>query len=226
MSWFTDIRDSATSALGLKKSQPNYESYDIDKALRSGNIGVISDLGNMKLVQNPDGSYSYKYESSDTDKQRQNIMANILAGITGDTSDAQKAYYDQATRLLNERFSKQVADTDEALINRGIQAGTKQYNQVMGDLQENQQAQLSDIANKAIFAGQDLQSGQINQANALSGGRDIGSLAGMAGTNQYYNDYMTQQNAIANAKYYGQQQQGKNLAGAISGALTALPSIF
>lgn len=217
---------SIGKALGFSESKPEYKTYDIDKAIRTGNIGVLSDIGNMSLVKNPDGSYSYKYELSDTDKQRQNIMANILGGITGDTSDAQKAYFDQATRLLGERFNKQVADTDEALINRGIQAGTKQYNQVMSDLQENQQAQLNDIANQAVFAGQQLQSGQINQANALAGGRDIGMLSGMGGQNNYYSDYLTQRNAQANANYVGGENQGSRALGTLGGLAKGILSIF
>ena len=72
------------------------------------------------------------------------------------------------------------------MINRGIQTGTKQYNQVMGDLQNKQLGALSDLANQAIFAGQDYTGGQIGNINALTGGRDIYALSGMSGSNNSY----------------------------------------
>lgn len=160
--------------------------YSQDKSALTQQYGVISDLGNMNLVKNADGTYSKKYTSSEIDQARNALAQQGLGAVTLDPQEQQQAYYDRATRLLNDAYNRQYQNTDEALINRGIQTGTKQYNQVMGDLQNNQLGALSDIANQAIFAGQDYTSGQIGNVNALTGGRDIYALSGMGGSNSAY----------------------------------------
>ena len=180
--------------------------YNQDQSALSQQYGVISDLGNMNLVKNADGTYSKKYTSSDIDVTRNELAKQGLGAVTLDPQSQEQAYYDRATRLLNDAYDRQYKNTDEALINRGIQTGTKQYNQVMGDLQNNQLGALSDLANQAVFAGQDYTSGQIGNVNALTGGRDIYALSRMGGNNNAYDNaynarqygYNTQQNAINN----------------------------
>lgn len=170
--------------------------YNQDKSALTQQYGVISDLGNLELVKNADGTYSKKYTSSDIDKTRNALAKQGLSGVTLDSGEQAQAYYDRATRLLNDAYNRQYQNTDEALINRGIQTGTKQYNQVMGDLQNNQLGALSDIANQAIFAGQDYTSGQIGNVNALTGARDVLALPSMGGSNNAYdNSYEAKQYA-------------------------------
>ena len=83
----------------------------------------------------------------------------------GTADNAAQSYYDQATRLLNDQFDRERRSADTNLINRGIQAGTEQYNQVMGDLADRQNRTLRDIANQAVFQGQGLLSTMLgNQA--------------------------------------------------------------
>lgn len=196
--------------------------YNQDASALTQQYGVISDLGNMNLVKNADGTYSKQYTSSDIDKQRNALAQEGLGAVTLDPQREEQAYYDRATRLLNDAYDRQYKNTDEALINRGIQTGTKQYNQVMGDLQNNQLGALSDLANQAVFAGQNYTGGQINNINALTGGRDVYALSGMGGSNNAYdNSYNAQQ-----YRYNTQQNGINNLlsAGATIGAAALLAS--
>jgi hypothetical protein len=162
--------------------------YNQDKSALTQQYGVISDLGNLNLVKNADGTYSKKFTSSEIDNMRNSLAREGLGAVTLDPQREEQAYYDRATRLLNDAYDRQLANTDEALINRGIQTGTKQYNQVMGDVQNNQLGALSDIANQAIFAGQGYTSGQIGNVNALTGARDIQYVNSMGGANNAYDN--------------------------------------
>lgn len=194
--------------------------YKQDKSALTQQYGVISDLGNLNLVKNKNGTYSKKYTLSDIDVARNALAKQGLGAVTLDPQEQTQAYYDRATRLLNDAYNRQYQNTDEALINRGIQTGTKQYNQVMGDLQNNQLGALSDIANQAIFAGQDYTSGQIGNVNALTGARDVYALSGMGGSNNAYdNSY--------EARQYGHQARTNAMgnllnAGASIGAAALL----
>jgi hypothetical protein len=156
-------------------------SYDGINAAYTSQQGVESDLGNYSYRVNPDGSITKVFESSDADKRRNALINQGLGGMSLDTTDTQNAYYNQATRLLNDRFDKERADTDEMLINRGIQTGTKQYNDVMKNLTDSQNGTLQDIANQSVYMGQQNLGQQISNVNSLGAGRDINTLMGING---------------------------------------------
>lgn len=209
MGFLKKVSDFAFGSSGPK--------YNQDKSALTQQYGVISDLGNLNLVKNVDGTYSKKFTSSEIDNMRNSLAREGLGAVTLDPQRETQAYYDRATRLLKDQYDRQLANTDEALINRGIQTGTKQYNQVMGDVQNNQLGALSDIANQAIFAGQDYTSGQIGNVNALTGARDIQYVNSMGGSNSSYdNAYAGQQynNALRN-------QRNQNIKNAIGAAAFA-----
>lgn len=195
--------------------------YDADQSAMTKEYGVLSDLGNMNIVKNADGTYSKNYTSSAIDNSRNQLAQQGLGAVALDPQAQQQAYYDRATRLLNNQYDRQLANTDEALINRGIQTGTKQYNQVMGDVQNNQLGVLSDIANQAVFAGQDYTGNQINQVNALTGGRDINTLVGLGGQNGSYD-----RNYEANQYRYNSNVNGINslISGGAAAAAAAMAS--
>ena len=178
--------------MGFLKSASNFlfgssgPKYNQAASAISQEYGVKSDLGNVDIVQTGPFSFAKKYTSSDIDKARNALAQQGLGAVTLDPQTETQAYYDRATRLLNDAYDRQYQNTDEALINRGIQTGTKQYNQVMGDLQNKQLGALSDLAADAIFAGQDYTSGQIGNVNALTDHRDIYHLQGMGGSNNSY----------------------------------------
>lgn len=204
MGFLKKVSDFAFGSSGPKYSQ--------DKSALTQQYGVISDLGGLDMVKK-DGKYYKQYTSSDIDKLRNSLAEQGLGALSLDTTDAQNAYYDQATRLLNDQYQRQLANTDEALINRGIQTGTKQYNQVMGDVQNNQLGALSDIANQAVFQGQNLVGQQIGNVNALTGARDINTLVGMGGSNDSYD-------SAYQGKVYNEamrNQRNKNMMSAMGG---------
>ena len=159
------------------------KSYDVNAALNQRQ-NTTSDLGNIKW-----NGKTRTFESSANDHQRNALINQGLAGLSLDPTNVQDAYYNQATRLLNNQFDQQRRTADTNLINRGIQTGTEQYNQVMGDLQDRQNATLQDIANQAVYMG-DANIGQkIGNVNSLAGGRDINTLIGMdSGSNSAYDD--------------------------------------
>lgn len=163
--------------------------YNMDASAKTSQYGVQSDLGNMSVVKNADGTYSKKYESSANDQLRNNLIGQGLGSLSLDPTAVQDAYYNQATRLLNNQFDRERTSTDTNLINRGIQTGTEQYNQVMGDLTDRQNATLQDIANQAVYMGDQNIGQKIGNINSLGSGRDIYALPSMGGTNDAYNDY-------------------------------------
>lgn len=198
--------------------------YSQDKSALTQQYGVISDLGNVNLVKNADGTYSKKYTLSDIDKTRNALALSGLGDVTLNPEAETQAYYDRATRLLNEDYGRQIRNADEALINRGIQTGTKQYNDVMSQIQDRQLGALSDLANQAIFAGQNYTGGQIGNINALTGGRDVYALSGMGGSNDSYD-------SAYQGKVYNEamrQQRNKNIMDSISiqGLIGGLGGLF
>lgn len=149
--------------------QSKYGLYDVE-----------SPLGSVKTVQNDGGTFSRVYESSDADKLRNQLIGQGLSGINLNPTQAQNAYYQQATRELLPQFERQQERLDTNLINRGIGVGTEQYNQAIEDLRNQQAGTLSDISNQAVFQGQNLLGSQIANIGALTGQRDIGALPGLA----------------------------------------------
>jgi hypothetical protein len=206
--------------MGFLKSASNFlfgssgPKYNQAASALSQEYGVQSDLGNMQVVQTGPFSFTKKYTSSDIDKMRNALAKEGLGAVTLDPQAETQAYYDRATRLLNDAYDRQYQNTDEALINRGIQTGTKQYNDVMSQLQDRQLGALSDLAADAIFAGQDYTSGQIGNVNDLTNNRDIYHLSGMGGSNDSYD-------SAYEGKVYNEAMRNKRNAN-IKGALGSL----
>lgn len=206
MSFLKKVSDFAFGSSGPK--------YNMDQSILSSEYGVRSDLGNMSLKKQADGSYAKVYESSDIDKQRNALALQGLQGMSLDPSAVQQAYYNQATSLLTPRFEQQQKATDEALINRGIQTGTEQYNRVMGNLNQDQQQTLQNIANQAVYQGYDTLGSQANTINALTSGRDIYDLTGMGGTNSAYDSQYS-------ARQYNQAQRDQRNQNIINTGISA-----
>ena len=209
MGFLKKVSDFAFGSSGPK--------YNMDQSILSSNFGVQSDLGNMSLKKQADGSYAKVYESSDIDKQRNALALQGLQGMSLDPSAVQQAYYNQATSLLTPRFEQQQKATDEALINRGIQTGTEQYNRVMGNLNQDQQQTLQNIANQAVYQGYDTLGSQANTINALTSGRDIYALTGMGGTNSAYDSQYS-------ARQYNQAQRDQRNQNIINTGISAAAS--
>ena len=145
-----------------------------------------SDYTFGSLLSDPTAGYNARTISDPSSGYK---TTQLYGNINQKTADnAAQSYYDQATRLLNQNFEREKRSADTNLINRGIQVGNEQYNQVMGDLQDRQNGTLSDIANQAVFQGQGLLSTMLgNQARQTANegavfdnqGRLINNQAGL-----------------------------------------------
>lgn len=195
----------------MSKSAPN---YDENAARRSqemaaqaqakyGVYGVNSPLGKLNTLQNPDGTYSLNYTSSAADTARNNLIAQGLSSLNLDPTKAQNAYYEQATSQLLPKFQTDRSKLDEQLKARGINEGSALYNDQMNLLRQEQNNQLSNIANQAVYQGQNYLAAQIGNIGSLAGQRDILNLPNLSGnTGATFKDTYSQQYAaqIANAQ--------------------------
>ncbi|QDP49733.1 MAG: hypothetical protein Unbinned6284contig1004_2 [Prokaryotic dsDNA virus sp.] len=159
----------------------SFDSQEKAAQLQSkyGIYGVDSPLGGVSLVQNPDGTYTQEFTQSGADEQRNALINQGLSGLSLDPSQAQQAYYEQATRQLLPEFERQQERLDSNLIQRGIGVGNELYDTQTEKLRNQQSGTLADIQNQAIFQGQNLLGQQIGNIGALTGQRDIGALAAL-----------------------------------------------
>lgn len=175
-----------------------------------GTYGVNSALGNLRVVQNADGTTSLTYDPTSADTQRQNLISEGLGKLSLDPTQAQNAYYEQATRQLLPQFQRNEDRLHEQLINRGITEGSDLYNEQMENLRNQQSGQLADISNQALFQGQNYLANQIGNIGGLANQYDalkVGSLGGSTGAqfqDTYGQKYQSNlQNAQAKNQMYG-----------------------
>lgn len=214
--------------MGSKKS-----NYDEGAAMRSqehaaqmqakyGTYGVNSALGRVGLSQKDDGTYSLNYSMNDSDKLRQKLINQGLSSLTLNPDRAKEAYYNQATSQLLPQFQKDQDRLHEQLINRGITEGSSLYNDQMNNLTQQQNNQLSNIANQAVYQGQNYLASQIGNIGSLASQYDLLNLPSMSGSTgaNFQDTYSqkvanSQQNAMAKNNMWGQVGQ---LAGTLGAA--------
>lgn len=180
------VRRTATGA----QKEPKYDVNAAEDAQKRaaelqskfGVYGVDSSLGGVRTVQQDDGTFKRVFTDSAADTQRNALIGQGLSGISLDPTQAQDAYYQQATRQLLPQFEEQQERLDSNLINRGIGVGTEQYDKQLENLRNTQQGTLSDINDQAVFQGQSLLNNQISNIGALTGQRDIGALPALGGS--------------------------------------------
>lgn len=173
-----------------------------------GTYGVQSDLGGLSTVKNPDGTYSLAYTTNESDRMRRNLVNRGLASLNLDPSRAQQAYYNQATSQLLPQFQQDQDRLHEQLVNRGITEGSSLYNDQMNLLRQNQNNQLSNIANQSVYEGQNYLSNQIGNIGSLASQYDILNIPGMSGSTgaqfqDTYNQKFQADMANANRKASG-----------------------
>ena len=196
-------------------------SYDEGAAMRSqenaakmqakyGTYGVNSALGNLTNTQNADGTYSLNYQMNDSDLMRQSLVNQGLRGIDLDPARAENAYYNQATRNLLPTFQQDQDRLHEQMVNRGITEGSSLYNDQMNNLKREQNTQLANLADQAVFQGQNYLSSQIGNIGGLASQYDLLNLPSMSGntganfSETYSNKYAdNQQRAQAKNQMWG-----------------------
>lgn len=194
---------------------------------RYGTYGVNGPMGTMGVTQNTDGTYSLSYGMNQSDKMRQNLINQSLASLDMDPSKAQDAYYAQATRQLMPQFQKDQDRLHEQLVNRGITAGSSLYNDQMNLMRQDQNNQLSNIADQSVWQGQNYLGSQIGNIGSLASQYDILNVPSMSGStgaqfgetygNKYANDaLMARERAQAKNAMYSQ------IGGSVGGLIGSL----
>ena len=127
-----------------------------------------------------------------------------------DPTSAQQAYYNQATSQLLPQFQQDQARLHEQLVNRGITEGSSLYNDQMNKLRQNQNNQLSNIANQSVYEGQNYLASQIGNIGSLASQYDLLNIPGMSGATgaQFNETYSQRYNDEMNR--YNQKVQGRN----------------
>ena len=221
------------SPLGKLELVKNADGTYSKKYSSNANDKLRNSLINQQLKDltldsyEPSGS-QYTFGSLLNDPSAGYNAVQLYGNINQETADnAAQSYYDQATRLLNNQFDRDRKTMDTNLINRGIQTGTEQYNQVMGDLADRQNATLNDIANQSVFQGQNLLGTMLgNQAqqtaNEGSYYGNIGQILANQGQrvsnegnvlNNQYRNLANEGLGLSNAgQYYSNQNQRINNA--------------
>lgn len=183
-----------------------------------GTYGVNSALGNVGMTQNADGTYSLNYQMNDSDKMRQNLVNQGLASLSLNPQQAQQAYYNQATSQLLPQFQTDQDRLHEQLINRGITEGSSMYNDQMNQLRQNQNNQLSNIANQSVYQGQQYLGNKISNIGNLASQYDLLNIPGMSGStgaefNETYSNKFANQQQNAQAKNAMWAQIGGSIGG-------------
>lgn len=184
--------------------QKAWDSQEKAAQLQSkyGTYGVNSALGSLNTVQNEDGTYSLSYGMNDSDRMRQNLINQGLTSLNMDPSAAQQAYYNQATRQLLPQFQQDQDRLHEQLVNRGITEGSSLYNDQMDKLRQNQNNQLANISDQAVFQGQQYLSNQIGNIGSLASQYDIYNIPSMSGTTgAQFNEVYSQKYAADRDRY-------------------------
>lgn len=220
-----------------KSSTPKYDEaqarasqeWAAQMQSKYGTYGVQSPLGTLQTVQNPDGTYSLSYGMNESDKARQSLINQGLASLSLDPTKAENAYYAAATRQLLPQFQQAQNSLHENLVNRGITEGSELYNRQMNLLQQEQNNQLANIADQAVWQGQQYVGSQIGNIGGLASQYDVLNVPGMSGsTGAQFQDTYSQKYAsdVANAN---RKASGMNsmigtlgsIAGAAVGTLLA-----
>ena len=225
-----------------KSSTPKYDENAAKRSqelaaqsqAKYGTYGVKSPLGTMNVTQNADGTYSLSYGMDKSDQYRQGLINQGLASLSLDPTQAQNAYYSQATRNLLPQFQLDQDRLHEQLVNRGITAGSELYNNQMDLLRQNQNNQLANISDQSVWQGQNYLSSQIGNIGSLASQYDLLNIPSMSGSTgaQFQDTYSQKYNADMqraqqkNAARNSMWSTAGSLVGALGGALLGNPSLF
>lgn len=217
-----------------KSSTPKYDEaqarasqeWTAQMQSKYGTYGVQSPLGTLQTVQNPDGTYSLSYGMNESDKARQSLINQGLASLSLDPTKAENAYYSAATRQLLPQFQQAQNSLHENLVNRGITEGSELYNRQMNLLQQEQNNQLANIADQAVWQGQQYVGSQIGNIGGLASQYDVLNVPGMSGSTgaQFQDTYSQKYNADLQRAQQKNAARGQlyssigSLAGALGGA--------
>lgn len=164
--------------MGHKPSAPTYDTNAaLEEQQRLNQAGGIQKYAN---VNGPMGGYSIAVDPetgkmtvnkvlSDNSTAALNQQYDTLRYYDSDPTTAEKAYYDAQMAYLQPQMDRQVARTESGLTNRGLALGSSAWNEATGDMYDAQNQTLANLSNSALGAGQQYQSGMLNNASMLGG---------------------------------------------------------
>lgn len=191
-------------------SKPSAPKYDTNAALqeqqRLNQAGGIQKYAN---VNGPMGGYSISVDpetgkmtvnkvlSDNSTAAMNNQLATLENYYASDPATAEQAYYNAQMAYLQPQMDRQVARTESRLTNRGLALGSSAWNEATGDMYDAQNQTLANLSNSALGAGQQYQSGMLNNASMLGGQiYDPNMVSGANGAGLYDTYDKQYQNAI------------------------------
>lgn len=88
--------------------------------------------------------------------------SRLTAAMAGDGSGYTDAYYNKATRLLGDKYSREQEAIRTQLLNSGLSEGTEAYDNQMRQFMDAKNRNYSDIADQAILSGSTLRNQDIS----------------------------------------------------------------
>lgn len=185
--------------MGHKPSAPTYDTNAALKEQQRLNqaggyqkyANINSPLGGYSVSVDPNtGKMTVNKILSDNSTAALNQQLSTLGNVyASDPETAEQAYYDAQMAYLQPQMDRQVARTESGLTNRGIALGSNAWNEATGDMYDAQNQTMANLSNNALGAGQQYQSGMLNNASMLGSQVYNPQMASGANGAGLYNTY-------------------------------------
>lgn len=225
-------------------SKPQAPVYSMDKAIADQNrLNQAAGLQQYANINSPLGGYSVSVDPntgkmtvnknlSENSLLAQQAQANALSRFIANPQDATRSYYNMQMSYIQPQFDAQMDAAKEDMANRGISAGSKTWNQTLGNLEESQDRARTAMINEALFNAQNYQNNILGQAQ-LAGNQviDPTMIAGAqgAGLEDIYNKEFENAKArykteVANSNKWGRALGiGGSIIGGVIGGIYGGP---
>ena len=161
--------------MGHKPSAPTYNK---EAALAEQNrLNQAAGLQTYANLNSPTGGYSVTVDpvtgkmSLTKNLSENSLMAmaaqrNALDRFVANPNQAAQAYYNMQMAYVQPQFDAQVDAAQADMLNRGIRPGSDAWNQVMDNINLTQDRAKTEMANNALFNGQNYQTNLLGQAES------------------------------------------------------------
>jgi len=153
----------------------------------------------------------------------------LTNALTGGSDAYSKAYYDQATSLLGDKYAAEEQAMRSQLLNSGLTEGTEAYDREMNDWLNAKNANYSNIANQSILTGSTLKNQDINSLVSALSAQDQARAGQLQEATYMYNQPMaTAQTFLSGLQVPqfsgssgGGSYQGEDILGALNNQYNA-----
>lgn len=160
-------------------SYPDAPKYDKETDLREQQrinqaaanqqyANLVSDLGGYSVSVDPNtGKTTINKNLGDNSKLSMRLQQEALNAYNADPEAQRQQYYDAQMNYIQPYLDNQRANVMKDLEDKGIPIGSKAYNNVMANLDENQNNLTNLLSAEALYNGQDYNMGLLDQSTAL-----------------------------------------------------------